>query len=399
METQEVATIACPLCSGKGSLSRDEFFEKTGMKDLSRVAELTAAQALEKMREAAQRDGDSRWARFEQELAKRTAEINAKHQEEVAKLKVERDIMAARQKELEKRVKDESALARDQQKAEDATKTQEDIATLRAKLADLDARLKNAGKEKDLAVEAVRQEFGQKLQLAEGRFAILNDQHKAVLEDKAKLEQRLEKSATQGRVEETDFREEVSGWPGIWISDKLAKNGDFLVALRSLDGEPVKATQILVDNKDKEAVTGSDLTKLVSDAKKRETSVAALVVRDDACLRQEDRENRWAQVDGVWILRTTRGWLRRDLDILRPVMQRLAEEGPGFLERSKSILQELKISLQEADAVEDCLKKAAAAVQGSQQAFARFKGRLEQICAIPGKGAEESPKAMRGNAG
>ena len=35
-------TIECPLCLGKGELSRTEVLERLGMKDFARVAQLSA---------------------------------------------------------------------------------------------------------------------------------------------------------------------------------------------------------------------------------------------------------------------------------------------------------------------------------------------------------------------
>jgi hypothetical protein len=57
-----------------------------------------------------------------------------------------------------------------------------------------------------------------------------------------------------------------------------------------------------VDNKHKQSVDESDIEKLVRDAKERSIPVAALVAREDAQLRQSDKENRWAYKDRIWIL-------------------------------------------------------------------------------------------------
>jgi len=52
-------------------------------------------------------------------------------------------------------------------------------------------------------------------------------------------------------------------------------------------------------------------------------------LQDGAQLRHADRQ-RWAQEDRVWVLRSTRAWLPRDLEVLRPVFERMRTEGPGF---------------------------------------------------------------------
>jgi hypothetical protein len=55
-----------------------------------------------------------------------------------------------------------------------------------------------------------------------------------------------------------------------------------------------------VDNKDKQSmVTEGDVKKLIRDAKERRIPVGVIVTKDDAQLRQIDRECRWGQEDGV----------------------------------------------------------------------------------------------------
>jgi hypothetical protein len=39
-------TIDCPLCLGRGQLSRTEILERLGMKDFTRVAQLSAEEAI-----------------------------------------------------------------------------------------------------------------------------------------------------------------------------------------------------------------------------------------------------------------------------------------------------------------------------------------------------------------
>jgi hypothetical protein len=41
----------------------------------------------------------------------------------------------------------------------------------------------------------------------------------------------------------------------------------------------------------------------------RPAVVGIIVAKDVSQLRQLDRECRWGQEDGVWVLRTTRNWL------------------------------------------------------------------------------------------
>jgi hypothetical protein len=86
-----------------------------------------------------------------------------------------------------------------------------------------------------------------------------------------------------------DFADEARSWAGVWISDKLPRNGDFILCYRAPNGEPAEP-KILIDNKDKSAIVEGDIDKLVRDCKERSIPVAALVARDETQLRQADRE-------------------------------------------------------------------------------------------------------------
>src|SRR5580698_1158272 len=140
------------------------------------------------------------------------------------------------------------------------------------------------------------------------------------------LEGEMSKVARVGKREEIDFAEEARTWAGITLSEKLPKNGDFLLAYRDPSGAPLEP-RIVVDNKDKSSVTEGDLRKLIRDSKERRCPVGIIVAREESQLRQHDRERRWGQDEGVWILRTTRSWLPRDLEVLKPVFERMRTEG------------------------------------------------------------------------
>ena len=65
--------IECPLCLGAGKLKRTEVLDRLGVKDFARVAQLSAEEAIRLLLSKHQQDEQSGWARFEAELAKRTA--------------------------------------------------------------------------------------------------------------------------------------------------------------------------------------------------------------------------------------------------------------------------------------------------------------------------------------
>lgn len=65
--------MKCPLCLGRGQLRRAEVLDRLGVKDLARVAQLSAEEAFRLLQQKHTHDDQGAWARFESELAKRTA--------------------------------------------------------------------------------------------------------------------------------------------------------------------------------------------------------------------------------------------------------------------------------------------------------------------------------------
>jgi hypothetical protein len=193
------------------------------------------------------------------------------------------------------------------------------------------------------------------------------------------LEAEMAKVARVGKREEMDFAEEARTWAGVWISDKLSRNGDFILSYRAPNGDPVEP-RILIDNKDKCTIAESDIDKLVRDSRERSITVAALVAREESQLRQVDRDSRWSRKDGVWLLRTTRQWIPRDLDVLRPVFERMRVQGFDLLEKNAMLADELRRSFPEIDRIEKELGKAAKAIQSVSAMVVRYRERLRDLC-------------------
>jgi hypothetical protein len=193
------------------------------------------------------------------------------------------------------------------------------------------------------------------------------------------LEGELSKAARIGKREEMTFEVEVRTWAGVWISDKLPRNGDYILAYRAPNGDPLEP-RILIDNKDKCTIAESDIDKLVRDARERSISVAALVARDESQLRQVDRESRWSRKDGIWLLRTTRQWIARDFDLLKPIFERVREQGFDLLEKNAVLANELRRTLPEIDRIEKELGKAAKAIQSVSATLVRYRERLRDLC-------------------
>lgn len=193
------------------------------------------------------------------------------------------------------------------------------------------------------------------------------------------LDAEMSKVARIGKREEMDFAEEARTWAGISVSEKLPRNGDFILAYRDPSGAPMQP-KMLVDNKDKTVVAESDIDKLVRDAKERNLPVGVIVAKEETQLRQVDKEIRWGHKDGVWILRTTRQWLPRDLDVLRPLFERMRVQGPDLLDKNVALAEEVRCALADLDRVESELKKAAKAIDSASGLVTKHKGRLRELC-------------------
>jgi hypothetical protein len=193
------------------------------------------------------------------------------------------------------------------------------------------------------------------------------------------LETEMAKVARVGKREEMDFADEARTWAGIAISEKLPRNGDFILSYRAPNGDPTEPT-ILIDNKDKSVIVEGDIDKLVRDARERSIAVAALLTRDESQLRQVDRASRWSQRDGVWLLRTTRQWIVRDLDLLKPIFERMRVQGFDLLDRNAVLADELRRTFPEIDRIEKELGKAAKAIQSVSALVARYRERLRDLC-------------------
>jgi hypothetical protein len=319
-----VGQIECPLCLGAGELTRAEILDRLGVKDFARVAQLSAEEAFRLLESKHKQDQQNVWVRFEAELAKRTADMGQRHKDELHSL-------TARTKELEA-----AARTAEQQKVYE---------------------IQHANRR----VEDSLREVGELRERNHG------------------LETQMSKVARVGRREEMDFAEEAGSWPGICVSEKLPKNGDYILMYRDPSGAPLEP-RLLLDNKDKASTTEGDIDKLVRDAKERLISVAVLVTKDESQLRHIDKEERWACKDGIWILRTTRVWLPRDLEVLKPLFERMRTEGADFLQKNVALAEEVRRTLADIDRIEGELKKAAKAITSASSLVTKYRGRLQELC-------------------
>lgn len=108
--------------------------------------------------------------------------------------------------------------------------------------------------------------------------------------------------------------------------------------------------------------------------------VGVIVTREDTQLRQLDRECRWGQEDGIWVLRSTRAWLQRDLEVLKPVFERMRVEGADFLQKNAALAEEIRRTFVDLDEIDKELRKAGTAIEKAKTATANYRTRLSGLC-------------------
>jgi hypothetical protein len=352
-------TIECPLCCGAGKLKRTEVLDRLGVKDFARVAQLSAEEAFRLLSQKHTNDHQSVWARFETELTKRTAEIEQRYRGEL-------QTVAGRIKELES-----------------AARVAEELHALDVQLghADSDAKL--------LTAQSQNADLSRRVEDCLREVAQLRERNQ-------QLESEMAKVARVGRLEEVSFADEARTWAGVVLSEKLSRGGDYILAYRDASGAALEP-RIVVDNKDKATICEGDVKKLIRDAKERRSPVGIIVAREESQLRQLDREQRWGQQDGVWVLRTTRHWLPRDLEILKPVFLRMEAEGSNFLQKNSALAEEVRRSFVDLDEVEKHLKKAGQAIDAVSGLTAKYRARLQGLCDTAAS-AKVAPKSERNGA-
>ena len=94
------------------------------------------------------------------------------------------------------------------------------------------------------------------------------------------------------------------------------------------------------------------------------------------------------------MLRTTRQWLVRDLDLLKPIFERMRVQGFDLLERNAVLAEELRRTFPEIDRIEKELGKAAKAIQSVSALVVRYRERLRDLCDTAAS-AKIAPKPER----
>src|ERR1019366_3482302 len=185
-------TIECPLCIGKGTLTRTEVLERLGMKDFARVAQLSAEEAIRILLKTEKESEQARWARFEVELTKRLAEVNAKNNAELQKLQTEKNEVSVRLKEFEKNSATTLCNAKQQERLTTEKELQKQLNTLNGRIADLEAAQKLAEEQKKTEVARVKAELEATLSTERAKSNDLDRRVKDYLDEVTKLRDRNE---------------------------------------------------------------------------------------------------------------------------------------------------------------------------------------------------------------
>jgi hypothetical protein len=354
--------IECPLCLGQGALTRVEVLERLGMKDFARVAQLSAEEALRLVRKDHKDEENNLWQRFETEITKRLNEATSKHKNELQALQTEKSGLALTLAKLQKNQDVLLKNTKDSERLAAEKRLQDQIVSLNGKISDLQAKTALFEQQKTVELEKLKTQLQGKITAKETDNGDLSRKVEAYLREisdlrtkNQTLEVEMSKVARVGRKEEIDFAEEVQTWPGIWLSEKLKKYGDYILAYRDPSGEALEP-RMVIDNKDKQGVTEEDVDKLIRDTKEHETPIAALVAKDETQLRTLDKDCRWGSKDGVWILRTTRQWFHRDLEI-KPLFEKMRTEGHDFLSRNSLLAGQICETFEDIDQMEKELKR------------------------------------------
>lgn len=156
-------TVECPLCAGRGKLGRVEFFEKTGMREPSLIADLSARAAVQSMHTKLWTDfreqlGEQVAART-RELEKQLLELQSKKlalEYDVAQLNETREAEVSRAREAQKNL-DQATLLRER----DSLQSQ--ISDMKETANKLKTSLEAAEQKGQLAVQAATLDLNTKL--------------------------------------------------------------------------------------------------------------------------------------------------------------------------------------------------------------------------------------------
>ena len=85
----------------------------------------------------------------------------------------------------------------------------------------------------------------------------------------------------------------------------------------------------------------------------------------------------------------------RDLEVLKPVFERMRTEGANFLQKNSALSEEVRRTFVDLDEVEKELKKATRAIETVSGMTAKYRERLRDLCDTAAN-AKIAPNPQRG---
>jgi hypothetical protein len=315
-ETEERDTIACPVCKGSGKILKSEILKAFGGGTLKTVLEGGMEEFIKKLNLG----GLEVFRRINEEE-------EARWKEKISTLEKQRSDLttAVEQKEREFVEKEKLAVTRGSLEAQ--RRAEEEKTGLTQSITELKVKINNIEDQHRNQAERLYLDHRKEIEALQKRVDEMQEKEKELIQ----LREKLAKGPSEkGKAGELEFREFCSQFAEIECSEKLDKQGDYLIKVRELDAKDnwiLINEPILVDVKDKERLSPGDEEKAVRDARARQCHFVALVVADESQLRKQDEQSILTEKEGVVVMKTYREVFPRDMQLLRPLLKRYYEDG------------------------------------------------------------------------
>lgn len=234
-----ILDVTCPLCDGKGRLSRTYLYEQLGVRDMAKLATHTAKVAVSELT-------DSLWRQYKDNLEEQVQAETGVLSRDIERLKAESLALEARNKSLSLSIVEKEEAARAAQKNEDKAamlqereSLQKQITDLREDAGKLKTALEAAAEGKRLAVQAATQELIGKLNAADSERQSLAAKLAAVEQSLAVIQ-----GAKQERAETTKGGIDFEIAAGEALRTRIAKLGDSYEETRNKTGGSIRNSKV-----------------------------------------------------------------------------------------------------------------------------------------------------------
>lgn len=314
MEEREILT--CPVCKGSGKILQSEILKAFGGSTLKTVLEGGMEEFIRKLNlgglEVFRRIHD---------------EEESKWKEKIGTLEMQRAELNNTLQQKEKELAEKEKLAADRGSLEGQRKAEEERVELAKQVNELKVRMSNVEEQHRNETDRIYLDHRKEIDALQKRLGESQEKEKELIQLKEKL---AKVPSEKGKAGEIEFKEFCSQFAEIECSDKLDKQGDYLIKVRELDSKGnwlVINESILVDVKDKERLSPGDEEKALRDARMRKCNFVALVVTDESQLRKQDKQSLLTEKEGVIVMKSYREVFPRDIQLLRPLLKRYYEDG------------------------------------------------------------------------